>query len=661
MCLGPGKRALHAFLRIPLVMSLIILGPASSSAAPPAEMTVLIYVAHDNNLDDMFLGSLKEILDNPLTDINYVVFVDRSSTSSNALAAGEPKATAFPVLGNFSGAKVFAITSKGIGDIVDLGEVYSLAPQTLAWFVQYGLTKYPAKRNVMVFSDHGGGPLVLFGDPEDDTPVDDPNGKPPFLIPSWKAAMRSGLESARASGWKGYEGRPRLDAVVWDTCLNATLEVARATSEFAKYMLASEEITMGSLYEGSWNLDYRRAISSQGRDDSTYVIDFLKSLSLSTASEYGAGTAEQRLNDYTQSIYDLDKIGVIDQALGQFVRTIKDTKNYSALIEARSSGVVEFGRLSNSVGQTFYDYRRLYPYVDLGDLLARIPQTATPQVLAARNALYAANESARIWLDNGRDNAAARGLSIYYPLGRQWLEPSYGIDTDPTNWLSVLRLAQSNNPSEIGVRTSEVTSTSAGWKSTVTLESPVPNGITASMYSGVLSEEGLQARVVVPGTLRAGGPNNVQAATSWHYFTFGSSTTTTYLNVQNKTIGFEAIRTSASGGRPSYVWIESPIHYKSGAWIIGTPRVFDSGGTAVTNPTARDVIAPLLCTYRVLPDSDGKPRYSAIGCITQPGLPANSPIVAVPISTATPWTIDVIVESQYSGQLLARETLPAQR
>jgi hypothetical protein len=657
----PNKRLLPVALGLAIYSLIAVMTPIRSSAASRAELTVLIYVAHDNDLDDFFLGALKEILDNPLRDVNYVVFIDRSRATSTAASADLAEAADFPGLGDFSGAKVFAITSKGIGDIVDLGEVYSLSPQTLAWFVQYGLTKYPAKRSIMTFSDHGGGPLALFGQFEDDTPSDDPRAQPPFLIPSWKAAMRSGLESAYAKGWRGHAGRPRLDAVVWDTCLNATLEVARATSPFAKYMLASEEITMGSLYEGSWDLDYRRAISPQGRDGTTYVVEFLKSLTLSTVSVYGAGAAEQRSDDYTQSIYDLDKIAVVDQALAQFVRTIKDTNQYSALIEARSSGVLEFGRLSNVLGQTWYEYRRLFPYVDLGDLLARIPQTASPRVLAARNALYAANESARIWLENGRENAAARGLSIYYPLGRQWLEPSYGIQTDPTNWLSVLRQAQAGDPSEIGVQTSELSSTSAGWKATVTLKSPVPNGITASMYSGELSEQGLQARVVVPATLRAGGPNNVQAAMSWHYFTFGSSAATMYLNIQNKTIGFEAIRTSASGGRPTLVWVESSIHLKSGVWNIGSPRIFDSGGTAVTTPTAGDTIVPRLSTYRVMPNSDGKPHYTQIGYVAQPGLPANSPILAVPISTGTPWTIDVLVESQNNGQLLARETLQARR
>jgi hypothetical protein len=33
----------------------------------------------------------------------------------------------------------------------------------------------------------------------------------------------------------------------------------------------------------------------------------------------------------------------------------------------------------------------------------------------------------------------------------------------------------------------------------------------------------------------------------------------------------------------------------------------------------------------------------------------------VPISTGTPWAIDVLVESQNNGQLLARETLQARR
>jgi hypothetical protein len=62
-----------------------------------------------------------------------------------------------------------------------------------------------------------------------------------------------------------------------------------------------------------------------------------------------------------------------------------------------------------------------------------------------------------------------------------------------------------------------------------------------------------------------------------------------------------------------------------------------------------------------MPNSDGKPHYTQIGYVAQPGLPANSPILAVPISTGTPWTIDVLVESQNNGQLLARETLQARR
>ena len=236
---------LGTFVSVAISVSWPVPSSSLASKTELAELTVLVYAAHDNNLDGLLKGDLQEMLQSRQTNVNIVVFVDRTATlpenykdndtfSANSWAAE----LEYPYVGRFSGAKVFRVRDSRVSDIVDLGEVYSHSPQTLAWFVSYGLSKYPANRSILVMKNHGGGPLALFGDvTEYDTSPDDPNLYPPFFLTSWKNAVSVGLQSASRSGWRGVNGQPRLDAVVWDTCLNGSLEVARATSTVARYMM----------------------------------------------------------------------------------------------------------------------------------------------------------------------------------------------------------------------------------------------------------------------------------------------------------------------------------------------------------------------------------------------------------------------------------------
>lgn len=99
--------------------------------------------------------------------------------------------------------------------------------ETLSRFIRFGMEHAPAQRTALVLWGHGDGPTG--GVCSDPLFYDD------FLLPD---ELGSALRSALPQGDK-------LDAVIFDSCLMASIDFAQAISERAKYMVASQENTVG--------------------------------------------------------------------------------------------------------------------------------------------------------------------------------------------------------------------------------------------------------------------------------------------------------------------------------------------------------------------------------------------------------------------------------
>ena len=118
-------------------------------------------------------------------------------------------------------------------------------PETLAEFINYCTTNYPARHYGLILWDHGGGPLWGYGS-------DELFKNDSLLLGELRSAMNStifGPGSATpdsvSPGSATPDGGRKLDWVGFDACLMGTLENAKLWGDYADYLVGSEELEPG--------------------------------------------------------------------------------------------------------------------------------------------------------------------------------------------------------------------------------------------------------------------------------------------------------------------------------------------------------------------------------------------------------------------------------
>ncbi|NDI10756.1 MAG: hypothetical protein EBY74_07185, partial [Actinobacteria bacterium] len=424
---------------------------SSASADGLADVTVLVYSHGDNDLDGSLIGpgDLNEMR-LQAKNVNFVVYHDRAAGREEH---DEPYLD-LPM--GFTGGYVFRVADDGRAvEMLNLDEPYSMAPQTLSWFIYHGLTKYPARTTILVMDDHGGGPAAYFGSPEIDTPSNDPNAAfGPMSVRQVTDALRAGVSAAVKDGWRGGPNGTRLDAIIHATCVNGSYEVLRSLAPYARYSWGSEEVTVGSNSKGSWDVNYAAPLPDPSSAD--FALDYIKSLVGDGPLLYrqmGKNPSYENFNNLSSAIFDLDKMATIDTAMRGFVEQVKKTNGYRHLVEARSRAI-GFG---NRTGTSNIDL------FDLGDILANISPSAPAQMLSARTALFRSIENARKHQVTGGRYEGASGLSIYFPSARNGMSVYYEQLPDPTGWTRLIRDSRITGESSIGKLTLTTKKTSTAW------------------------------------------------------------------------------------------------------------------------------------------------------------------------------------------------------
>ena len=122
--------------------------------------------------------------------------------------------------------QVYQVVDGGLKRLVsDDGSKAMTDYRTLASFIQYGAKNFPADRNMLIFWDHGGGSVSGYGYDE--------------KLGSSSSMTLGDIKKALEAGGIKY------DVVGFDACLMATVENALMLSDYADYMIASEETEPG--------------------------------------------------------------------------------------------------------------------------------------------------------------------------------------------------------------------------------------------------------------------------------------------------------------------------------------------------------------------------------------------------------------------------------
>ena len=264
--------------------------------------------------------------------------------------------------------------------------------QTLADFLAFASTNYPADNTAVVFWNHGGGSVsgAAFDELYDNDSL-----------------TLDELYAAFTSVYTPSTELPPIDLIGFDTCLMATVDVANIFTDLAHYLVASEEVEPGN----GWY--YTQWVGALAEDPYMDAEELGRQICDAFYAGCEAVGTEQNV---TLSLTDLTKVAPLLEAYDTFgkeclVNACEDPAFFSLFARAaiRSEN---YGGNTRDEGYT--------NMVDLGDL-ARQASSMT----AASGAVFDALDECIVYQVRGPYRANASGLSCYYSYNGD-LDDFYG-------------------------------------------------------------------------------------------------------------------------------------------------------------------------------------------------------------------------------------------
>ncbi len=263
--------------------------------------------------------------------------------------------------------------------------------QTLCDFLRFADENYPADKVAVTFWNHGGGSV---------------GGAAFDELYGYDSLNLAELYQAFDAVWGADSAAPALELVGFDTCLMATVDVAAVFRDFAKYLVASEEVEPGNgwLYSG-WLAALAAEPDMSGEKLGIAICD-----SYYSGCE-AVGTQEQ----VTLSVTDLTKLSPLLTAYEEF-----GEEAFAAA--SRDSGFfAELGRAAVQ-SENYGGNTREQGYTNMMDLGHFARKTAN--LLPSAKKVCDALAECVIYRVGGCYRAEASGLSCYY---------SYNGDIDDFN------------------------------------------------------------------------------------------------------------------------------------------------------------------------------------------------------------------------------------
>ena len=344
----------------------------------------------------------------------------------------------------------------------DMGSGSMVNPETLTTFIKYGKKNFPANRMCLIFWDHGGGSVSGFG-------YDEKVGQNQSMT---LAGINSALKKADV----------KFDFIGFDACLMATVENGIMLSQYADYMIASEETEPGvGWYYTNW-------LNSLNKNTSMPTIQIGKQI----ADDFVEVCNRQcRGQATTLSVVDLAELqATVPEELKQFsidTNELIQNKEYKTVSKARSK-TREFAQSSR---------------IDQIDMVDFAKNMGTAEGKSLAKALQEAVKYNR----TGGSISHAYGLSIYFPYQRankvkQMVSTYQAIGMDEEYTRCIQEFASLEVSGQVSAGTSLSNYGSGAYASPDLLGSLLGQGggYTASYSSGGLTE--------LLGGLYGGGSNS---------------------------------------------------------------------------------------------------------------------------------------------------------
>lgn len=346
-----------AFLFVLIVVGSFVKGVVLA----PKDRTVLIYMAGSNLESEGAIAT---------ADLMSLDFNKTSANKTRVLVyAGGTKVwyNGF----NAEENAIYELTSSGYTKL----ETYPLQSMgnvaAFKSFLDYAANKYKNSKYDLIIWDHGMGTLGSIADEKanDYLFVDE---------------MKEVLETSVLT--KKY----KFDVVTFRTCLNATAEIANIFSDYANYMVASEEVTWGSSYSNV--LSFLNSVEFND-DGITFSKKYLERYKKQMEEIF-----DYNIQDSTYSIIDLKKFGNVYDSINEFFKNINVDNEYNNIAKIRAN-LHQYGGDSND-----FDTVDLFQLVTL--LKSYDEGKANKLITNLNNAI----------ITNWSINDASHGISIYFPF-----------------------------------------------------------------------------------------------------------------------------------------------------------------------------------------------------------------------------------------------------
>lgn len=170
------------------------------------------------------------------------------------------------------------------------------AAETLSGFIRYGISNYETDKYGLILWDHGAGPVIGYGYDEIYEDV--------LELSELKEALEQSVgNTERKLEWIGF-----------DACIMDNMEVADCISEYADYMVASQETEPG----WGWYYDFLSILSQpdvNGQVLCACIAEYYYAFGQAVFEQY-----PQYYADLTMAVLDLGKVEELESALNDFFK-----------------------------------------------------------------------------------------------------------------------------------------------------------------------------------------------------------------------------------------------------------------------------------------------------------------------------------------------------
>lgn len=371
------KRITAFFLCLLMTITLIGCGDDASSKK---KNTIMIYMvgsdleakggAGTNDLDEMVKSGVD------LSKTNVLVYAGGSKKWHNDKVSSKTEHS------------LLKLTKSGFKRETTMLDASMGDSESLSGFLNYAYKNFPADNFSLILWDHGDGPLIGYG-------KDMLHDNDSLTLAEMSTALKA----------SPFGKKKKLSWVGFDACLMSSAELACIWSDYAEYLVASQEI------EPAFGWDYA-FLSKIGKDKTASLLKGLTQTYLSSCEKYYEKKGYDD-RDTTLACVDLSKIGEIRTAIGSlFKKAVEDIDdNYNLLTSSR----VDTRALGRASTGSEYDL------IDLNDMASQLEDMYPQEAKALQNAI------SKAVIANSTNTQGCCGMSIYYPFyNKTYYEKEWG-------------------------------------------------------------------------------------------------------------------------------------------------------------------------------------------------------------------------------------------